>query len=409
MESDDMVFVFILGLIFVACLFLEKKLKEYLVRCGLFLVEFPIVDRKIVSKFETFDRYLGWSPKETENHPDNTGSYLGFNRRSTFYSIDRNGSRTFRNYFEKCYISTFGDSFAMCRQVNDDETFQYFLSQKTKSFVANYGVGGYGLDQALLRLESLELPIETRYICMFVTPWTVERMLACWKHYIEPGNILGAKPRFICDNGELKLIENFVRCKDDFKNLKTYRDFLHKNDGNFPFFSRKLKHSPKTALGYLFSRKDLLNYLLAFYRFKNLKNLTFERFLQKGEAFIVNNLQEECEYLQELYRKHFALLEAVLKRFVNFCKNKTWTPFFVMLPSFFHIKFMLTGNDLYRNEINSICKKNNLSYLDMFDFWNTLEESELEKCFVDIYGHHSAIGNQYVSEIIYEKFFASNF
>lgn len=41
----------------------------------------------------------------------------------------------------------------MCREVNDNETIQYFLSNLTNSFVSNYGVGNYGLDQAVLRFE----------------------------------------------------------------------------------------------------------------------------------------------------------------------------------------------------------------------------------------------------------------
>ncbi len=41
-------------------------------------------------------------------------------------------------------------SFVFSRQVEDDETWQHFLSRLSHSNVLNFGVGNYGFDQALL-------------------------------------------------------------------------------------------------------------------------------------------------------------------------------------------------------------------------------------------------------------------
>ena len=408
-ESSDMIFLFVFSSILLFVFFVEKVTRRYLTKIGLPFEEFPSVNQKIISKFKTFDRRLGWSPKETSNHPDNTGNLIGFSTRNTFYSIDNNGSRIFQNRFEKSHISTFGDSFAMCRQVNDNETLQFFLSQKTKSFVANYGVGGYGLDQALLRLESLNLPIETKYVVCLVSPWTIERLLACWKHYIEPGNVLGAKPRFVLKGNKLELIENFIQSRENFKNLRNYKNFLHENDGNFPWFVQKQKTLHKMALWYIVSNKKLLDYLLSYTQIKTQKEKCFEKFFRKIEPFIVENLQEESVYLQSLYQKHSALLKAILMRFVKYCRSNAWTPIFVMLPSYFHIEFMQQGNPLYRKQINSICKEIELQYLDMFEVWNSFDRMELKRYFVDVYGHHSVVGNQVIAEVLFERFFAQEF
>ena len=53
--------------------------------------------------------------------------------------------------FSSNKISVFGDSFAFCRYVNDDETWENFLEKKIKSNVYNYGVGNYGIDQSFLK------------------------------------------------------------------------------------------------------------------------------------------------------------------------------------------------------------------------------------------------------------------
>ncbi len=390
-------------LLILLLLIIEISLRGYLIKAGLFFKEFPSINKKIIKKYKTFDQYLGWKPIPTVNHPDNTGSYIGVDRGAS-YSIDKFGSRTFENSFSQAeYITTFGDSFCMCREVNNDETIQYFLSELTNSYVSNYGVGNYGLDQAVLRLESTPLQKSIKLVLMIITPWTIERIISVWKHYCEPGNVLAAKPRFVLENGNLKFIENFIKDVNEFENIPAYEKFLHKYDGNYPGFLQNIKQSPKTALSYLIQDKNLLNYLLAFNRLKFSKDKNVKNFLKNAEPFIVKNLQKENEYLQMLYTQQSKLLEAILLRFVQFCKNKKHIPHLIMLPSYSHIKFIQQNNNLYRNELKSICEKINLNFLDMFDFWNTFDKNDLEKYFIDTYGHHSALGNKYIAKIIYEK------
>jgi len=50
-------------------------------------------------------------------------------------------------------IAAYGASLTAGSGVNDDETWEYFLSRQTGTRVANFGVAAYGPDQALLKLE----------------------------------------------------------------------------------------------------------------------------------------------------------------------------------------------------------------------------------------------------------------
>jgi len=83
---------------------------------------------------------------------------------------------------------------------------------------------------------------------MVITPWTIERIINVWKYYCEPSKVLAVKLRFVLENGNLKLIKNFINNVNEFENIRAYEEFLHQYDGNFPFFLKNLKHSPKTAL-----------------------------------------------------------------------------------------------------------------------------------------------------------------
>ena len=59
------------------------------------------------------------------------------------------------------FVLLFGDSFAFGEGVNDNETLPYYVSQLTSgSRVYNYGVGGYGPQQMLAKLQSGELSTE---------------------------------------------------------------------------------------------------------------------------------------------------------------------------------------------------------------------------------------------------------
>ena len=110
------------------------------------------------SRFEkflknSFDKYLGWDRKAT------TGGFEISNRKTTF-KINQIGSRG-KKYIKKTELVFSVRSFAFCRYVNDDETWQSNLSKKYKNNILNFGVGNYGLDQAFLKFIKIRRKINT--------------------------------------------------------------------------------------------------------------------------------------------------------------------------------------------------------------------------------------------------------
>ena len=398
----------LLGCVVLIGAILEGVVRFFLLKSGLFLQACPKVTAAMVNKYKTFDAQLGWKPNPVKNHQDNTGSYIGLQGNTT-YSIDDQGSRTFSGAPTYSYIATFGDSFCMCREVNDTETIQYHLSQFTQSYVTNYGVGNYGLDQALLRLESMNLSDSVHAVVMILTPWTIERTLSVWLHYANPGNVLAVKPRFILSDGLLKLVKSPLQSPNDFLHLKRYQDFFRQQDGNAPYFFAQLKKAPKTALGYVVKDGDLLRCLLASTRVKtdskNDRSIAINRFLQEAEPYLLKTFQRKNDYLQGLYEKQQDLLFALLKRFVDVCQEKGRRPYCVMLPAYTHVRYMQDNHELYRAAFDRICAELNLSYLDLYAYWKSLDDVELQSLYVDKYGHHSVTGNQRIAGIIHQQWF----
>ena len=94
----------------------------------------------------------------------------------------------------------------------------------------NFGVGNYGVDQALLRLKREFSKHPTKIVIMGVVPETICRIVSVWKHYYEYGNTFGFKPRFYLKNNNLNLIENPIDEKNKFEKYQNYLDEIKRYD-----------------------------------------------------------------------------------------------------------------------------------------------------------------------------------
>lgn len=80
------------------------------------------------------------------------------------YRYDALGARRMLAHAdEPCRINTYGNSFTSCEQVSDGETWQEALAAHIGEPVRNYGIGGYSVYQAYLRMQREEsrAPAET--------------------------------------------------------------------------------------------------------------------------------------------------------------------------------------------------------------------------------------------------------
>jgi hypothetical protein len=187
--------------------------------------EVPRITAAMLDRFYVhgFDPELGWIRKANTFKKD-LGRYA--------YRVDERGSRANPGH-EKLPLtfSTYGDSYTFCREVEDSETWQWFLAERTGRQVLNFGVGNYGLDQAILRLEREYPSNPTPIVIVGVVPQTFARNLSVWKHYNEFGNVLAFKPRFVVDEvGQSRLVENPIRTREQFLRLADHLDAIQRDD-----------------------------------------------------------------------------------------------------------------------------------------------------------------------------------
>ena len=89
----------------------------------------------------------------------------GVDESTSTYNFDDLGARRMMTYPDKsCRINTYGDSFTECHQVSDGETWQEVLAAHLCEPIRNFGVGGYSVYQAYLRMRREEARTPAEYI-----------------------------------------------------------------------------------------------------------------------------------------------------------------------------------------------------------------------------------------------------
>ena len=141
------------------------------------------------------------------------------------YSYDVHGARRMLTHADvNCRINTYGDSFTDCDQVNDGETWQEVLAAHLCEPVRNFGVGGYSVYQAYLRMKREEARTPAKYIVFNIFEDDHFRNLSSWQN-INSGknahNITPTRPfvNVVPQTGELIERENLCPTRDSVYNL----------------------------------------------------------------------------------------------------------------------------------------------------------------------------------------------
>lgn len=100
------------------------------------------------------------------------------------YRYDKLDARQTIAYADKpCRINTYGDSFTSCEQVSDGETWQEALAAHLGEPIRNYGIGGYSVYQAYLRMQREEQRSPAEYIIFNIYDDDHARNVHGWQRF----------------------------------------------------------------------------------------------------------------------------------------------------------------------------------------------------------------------------------
>jgi hypothetical protein len=382
--------------------FLRKEFQWLIIKSD----QTPAMPETALKRFfkHSFDPELGWVRKPYTAAEESQGT-VGERRmgsKQSAYRINRRGARENPGHEDfPARISVYGDSFVFCRQVNDDETWPWFLSKLTQSNVLNFGVGNYGFDQALLRFRREYPANPTRMVIIGVVPETITRILSVWKHYYEYGNTLGFKPRFRLIDDQLTFIPNVMRNPEQFSKLASHLPELQRNDY---FYSNKFT-------------RDLLQfpYLLSLLR-RPSRNLPLVFALSMSKSGLIRKLSSEIEKkpwrlvlqqnsktVHELYTDSAAtsLFLALLEDFRTTAESFGCTPVFLLIPYLHDVQHARNHGVYYSTFLDQARMK--LPVIDIMD--SLIDCDELDEYYSsDFYGGHMTVaGNRWCSDILYDE------
>ncbi len=352
--------------------------------------EIPKFDKKKFENFliNSFDAKLGWKQKL------NSSGFFEFKKKKIKYIHHRNLIKKHK----KKLIASFGDSYVYSNHMDDRNTWSEQISKKNNFNVLNYGVGNYGLDQAILKYENTNLSKETKIVIMGFVPETITRVQSSWKHYTEFGNINGFKPKFELVGNNLILRNNPINLKTKihhiekiiFKLKKTerfYKERFLKYKFQFPYllkFLRNLKFNLK-IFTYLIA-SDVTKISNKSQLYNKIQNAIFYSIIER-------NVKEAHSLYRENYSKK--LLTKLINKFKKISYKRKHIPLIIIFPQPQDIN--LKSSIYYKKFFKNLSKK--IEILDLSDFFS---KKNYKKYFLnDKYGGHlNKRGNVFVSKII---------
>lgn len=138
--------------------------------------------------------------------------------------INDQGLRSARRYARRpapgvLRVAALGDSFVYGNEVSDSAAWPALTEQLFPQLeVLNYGVGGYGVDQAYLRFCAEGMALSPRVVIMGFTTDDLRRVVNVYRRFISNRELPLVKPRFLVDSrGNLALIPNPAPHRSDYE------------------------------------------------------------------------------------------------------------------------------------------------------------------------------------------------
>jgi hypothetical protein len=148
--------------------------------------------------------------------------------------INAQGLRSSRRYASRpqpgvLRVAAFGDAFVYGNDVADSAAWPALMEQLFPQIeVLNYGVGGYGVDQAYLRFCAEGAALSPRIVIIGFATDELRRVVNVYRRFISNHEFALVKPRFVLDaGGDLALLPNPLPHPSDYaRYLRSPRDII---------------------------------------------------------------------------------------------------------------------------------------------------------------------------------------
>lgn len=286
-------------------------------------------------------------------------------------------------------VSLYGDSFVYGSDVDSDAAWGNQLSIILNTRVANYGVVGYGTDQAYLRFRDNDHD-QAKVVFLGIYPLDVLRNVNQCRFLITSNEPFSFKPRFILEDGELRLVpyplipveqlDHFAEKPEDFLSHENFLPDTEYGPNRFSF-------PYSVSLVRLFLKPRTVNWLL--------------------------NKPSWIDYIQPSHpSQSMEVTSAIVSRFHQDCleRGSTLVTFLIPMPSSYD--WYLESGKLAMQPLTDDLQNHGVRVIDLIPL---IAErlgkesicqllSKPEKC----RGHFNERGNRMLAEILHEYLQSEN-
>jgi hypothetical protein len=328
-----------------------------------------------------FDPLLGWSIR-----PDRSVEQDGVT-----YTSNAIGIRALRSYAPQppdgvTRIAAFGPSFTHSDEVPDDATWTYLLEQARPDLeVMNWGVAGYGTDQAFLRYQAQGAAYAPHIVLIGFEEENLRRNANRFRPFYSGGTGFPlTKPVFVLDGAELELLPN------PFASAAELRDVALHHPNRFldmvcpaDYYCLRPRYQ-QFALDRLKS-------------FRFLRTLIFE--LQYSDE-----MSRYSSPLLESYKEplHFEVSFSLFRTFVEEVRRNGAVPVVIAFPRQGTVERYAQGELPYYRAGVLVFRDEGIYALDLADSFvaaNREEGVEFSTLFAQ-HGHYNEAGNGLVSQAV---------
>jgi len=332
--------------------------------------------RRILSRFlEGSTAYVGYS------------ATLGWTIKpggaaSPLYQANAQGFRATREYSTNPgpgirRVAAFGDSFTHGDGVGNSETWAEMLSVTAPGLeVLNFGVGGYGIDQALLRYRQEGKHFHPHIVLIGFMSENINRSVNVYRPFYAPGTGQPlAKPRFRIKAGRLSALDNPIGSLEEYQQLLDDTPSVLARLGESDYFYGHRAHA--SPWDFLPSVR-LLKLSIQEIRLSSEPIIRGGRYNRQGEAFAVTS--------------------AILDAFVAEVRADAARPLILVFPARPDLRDNWSGGIRVYQPLLDDFRAKGYEYVDLLDAFERCRNH----CAIDslVPGHYSAAGNRMIADFL---------
>ncbi len=300
------------------------------------------------------------------------------------YSHGPEGERITCTSYGTTLVSAYGDSFTYGTDVRDGETWETFLGNKLGTNVLNFGVAGYGTDQACLKYET-NRDVNTRVVMLCIWPENINRVVNIYRPFLYHKERLGlTKPLFMRTGNQFTLIHNPLTKASQVKKLDE-PDFLTRI-ARQDYWYQLDKRLPAISFPFTISlirwRKPVFQQLV----------LSTSRVLPyAGDVKYPWNLFDEPG--------PFGVMCYIIDRFVKTARSRGSVPVVVILPHKDQVREILDYHTSRVERLTRYLDEKRYAYIDVLQEIADMHptRAQLERWFQ---GHSTREGNEVIAKIL---------